>query len=789
MPLATAPLPANPPQLARDKAAAARRAGLAPAPAPALLVPFTAAGPAAAAPLDAPGLTGQDSSSPASPSDSTGAIGPSDYVEMVNSMVAVYARGNLGIEGNPDPPTAAWNDPNDEMDLDAFLHRSGDTVFDPQIQWDPQSNRWYFAMVDDRPGSSQASLPTSVLAFGWSRTPDPRDLLNGWCQYFVEPDLSFGGTPGTYLVDFPRLGHNDTQLIVGANVFSSLSGISTDLAPTSDFQTASIFTAPKPPAGNESTCPSQPTVTFNGSPQSPLQTSSGQKAFSPVPTNGADGSPTGFVVAADDPSLTAGGTTAGQLSLWKVDASGALSGPTGITVAAYSVPPAAPQPGTHYTLDTMDARLTQAVAHSDPALGGEAIWTQHTVAGPSGPSIVHWYELSGASGAIVQQGSISDPAQYAFNAAISPTSSGDRAAIVYNAGSAAQLVRVRAQSRHAGMAAGAMSGQVTLGVSDAADTEFTCWQSATSTCRWGDYPGASPDPTDGNLVWGSSMLSGPSTTSPQWKTDNFSVMADQPPTAAFGYSPASPVAGGAVSFDGSGSTDGDGDTIRSYAWSFGDGATATGSGPTAQHAYATAGSYTVTLTVTDGAGLAGMVEKSVAVAAPAGSGGDPGGGGGSGASGGGASGGGAVAGGASAAAVGSAAPVLFLSTAFRRDASGAGPTVAGTIRVPRARIAAVLAHGLRVSLASDRGAPYRLSVLLDPRVVRRLGLRSSAPIGRASGLATAGGSAAIVVRIGRAVAAAVARRHPRSLQLTILVVLGDAGAGQVRLQSHVTLLA
>jgi MYXO-CTERM domain-containing protein len=59
------------------------------------------------------------------------------------------------------------------------------------------------------------------------------------------------------------------------------------------------------------------------------------------------------------------------------------------------------------------------------------------------------------------------------------------------------------------------------------------------------------------------------------------------------------VAGQAISFDGSGSTDSDG-AIVSYTWSFGDGTSATGISAT--HTYAAAGTYLLTLTVVDDRG-------------------------------------------------------------------------------------------------------------------------------------------------------------------------------------------
>lgn len=74
---------------------------------------------------------------------------------------------------------------------------------------------------------------------------------------------------------------------------------------------------------------------------------------------------------------------------------------------------------------------------------------------------------------------------------------------------------------------------------------------------------------------------------------------NQAPVANAG-GPYSGVLGGAVQFDGSGSSDPDGDTLI-YAWDFGDGATGTGATPT--HTYAAADTFTVRLVVTDSRGL------------------------------------------------------------------------------------------------------------------------------------------------------------------------------------------
>ena len=83
------------------------------------------------------------------------------------------------------------------------------------------------------------------------------------------------------------------------------------------------------------------------------------------------------------------------------------------------------------------------------------------------------------------------------------------------------------------------------------------------------------------------------------------------PIATIVTSPASPIVGQAVNFNGSTSRPAPGRTIRSYDWDFGDGTT--GGGANVQHAYAVTGNYTVVLTVTDDAGRVATATTTITV--------------------------------------------------------------------------------------------------------------------------------------------------------------------------------
>jgi PKD repeat protein len=290
-----------------------------------------------------------------------------------------------------------------------------------------------------------------------------------------------------------------------------------------------------------------------------------------------------------------------------------------VAVPTFATPAAVPQPGSADGLDSSDTRLTQAVAAVDPQLKGFAVWTQHTVAGSAGgPSVVRWYELkAGISAASpVQTGTVAVNGAFAFNGAISPTAQGNAAAIDYNVGSSTLKVQVRAQDHLPGTAAGSMTNETTLASSPGINADFSCPSQSggiSSSCRWGDFAGASPDPNCGAVVWGTNQLNGatnPGTAT--WASENFRLQLDECPTAAFTFTPSSPTHGSPVTFDGSGTTDPDG-SISSYKWNFGDKVSSTLTTASTTHTYALPGTYHVTLTVTDSSGLTGTIAHTVAV--------------------------------------------------------------------------------------------------------------------------------------------------------------------------------
>jgi len=420
------------------------------------------------------------------PPDSTGAIGPSHYVEMVNSRIAVYDR-NLALVSS----TTLW----------AFVGNTASVPYcDPQIQWDPAANRWLFSFLYCGGSATQG------FVVGWSKTSDPSTLSPaGWC--------AFTRLSGSLLFDFMKLGHNSAYMILGGNYYAN---------PTTSpsFASAAIAWLPLPPNGIQTCSPPQ----LFGTTNSPLKNGDGvSNTFTPVPVNTDSMATDGYILSAYDPS----GSNAqlpgarSDVAVWHLDSAGVLHGDSDIAVNSYDTPTSAPQQAVSTVLDTLPGMLTQAVG--DPVTG---IYTQHTVDGPFSRSKADWYEfvMSGSKLVLAQQGSIIDPnGDWVFNAAISPRFDGLGATITYNRSSLNTAPLIGAQTRYQSTPAGQMAaGEVVMqGVGSA--TDFSCYAPYGPPCRWGDYSAATPDPVNTSLVWGTNITNVNWGSTVLWSSDNFAI--------------------------------------------------------------------------------------------------------------------------------------------------------------------------------------------------------------------------------------------------------------------------
>ena len=425
------------------------------------------------------------------PSDSTGAIGPTRYIETVNRKVGIYDR-NLNLLAS-DTLQGWWAEP-------------GSNSFDPQVIWDATTNRFYYA------GAVVYSAVDNRLAFGFSTTASPNNATTDWCHY----DLTYGSE----FADFPKLGDSRYFSIIGVNVFNGQT-----------YRGSDVLAIGKPPSGTA--CPAASTFPVDVGQNLEI---GGIEQFTPVPANEIDKQQTGWVLTR---SSSVEGSSLGRFRVTRNATTGdpivETSG-VDIDVPTYAPPANAPQKDGAYLIDTSDARLTQAVAAFDPSTGGRfVVWTQHAIAGGAG-SQERWYEIDPAARSVVQSGQVSHSSLYIFNGAISPDrvvsgrakAFGANMVLGYTTSSPTTYPAIRMVSKRG---ADGVSSPVLVRRSPGHDEDFGCPQ--VGLCRWGDYSGATPDPKaavdrSAGVVWLTNMWTADADTTGgdagvSWRTWNWSA--------------------------------------------------------------------------------------------------------------------------------------------------------------------------------------------------------------------------------------------------------------------------
>lgn len=403
------------------------------------------------------------------PSDSTGAIGTRRYIEVVNRKVGIYDL-SLGLLAQ-DTLENWWNAP-------------GSDVFDPQVIWDATTNRFYYA------GDNVVSNNDNRLAFGFSKTSAPSNATTDWCHYNI--------FYGSEFPDYPKLGDSRYFTVIGVNVYGH-----------SGFRGSDIIAISKPPAGT--TCPDPATFIRGIGKNIKVGTN---LAFTPVPANGIDSNATAWVVTR---SLF---TPATKIGLFKVTRNSTTGAPviqvtgSAVTVQSYDMPANAPQKDTSFQLDTLDARMTQAVAAIDPGHSNKfAVWTQHTISGGGG-AMVRWYEIDPVGKTLLQTGNVQNASLYYFNGAIAPdrvvkgatTAYGRNMLLNFTSSSSTTYPAIKMVSKRG---ISGISAVKTVKSSPGPSIDFSC-DPPPGYCRWGDYAAATPDPNApigaaSGIVWGTSM--------------------------------------------------------------------------------------------------------------------------------------------------------------------------------------------------------------------------------------------------------------------------------------------
>ena len=404
----------------------------------------------------ASGFLGQ-SDSAITPPDTTGATGRTRYIQLTNRRIGIYNRTS--------------SVPIFQGSLNTLAAAPTANNFDPQIIWDGNTNKFWYAM------DSVFSSADNRLAFGFSKTGSPNNASSDWCHYLLPYGARFP--------DYPKLGDSNLFIFIGVNNFQP-SFVGADIvAVRKTVGTASV-----------STCPSLGTRRYID-----LRDQVNQLVFTPTPANGIDASSNAYTIsrnlALPSNSMWIHALLGGSATTFPT-----LQTARRVVVPSYSVPADAVQPNfpggvAAPRLDTLDARPWQAIFARNPNRGNAfSFWTQHTV--PNGATtMLRFFEIRPDVNPpiLLRNGTAASSGSFLFNGAISSDrrpgvgGTGGSFVIGYSVSSTTINPRIVAGSSVNG---GAVSFSL---IRDGAGPyrDFTCASSA-NTCRWGDYSGATPDP-------------------------------------------------------------------------------------------------------------------------------------------------------------------------------------------------------------------------------------------------------------------------------------------------------
>ena len=405
-----------------------------------------------------------------SPPDTNGDVGPTYYIQTVNTSIGVYSKADGSQQ-------AAFT-------FNTFMSQGNfgnlcdtDNFGDPVVLYDTFEDRWIitdFAFKLDGGGNV---LAPAYQCFAASMSGDP--ISGGWNFYsrLISDNLD----------DYPKFGIWPDGLYMSANMFSFGAGSSFQGARAWAFNKAQMY------AGSA-------TVQV-------VQFDVGGGDFTVIPSNArlqtgtpAPGTPNYFVSTWQ--FLNA--LTVYKFHVdWNSISLSTFTGPD-TPLAATSWPNAAvanaPQPGTANLIDVLQIRAM--VQNQYTNLGGaESLWLPHTVrrANTSGFAASRWYQVDVTGGTVaanLPQAATWDPDGANVSHRFTPSLALDRTgnmAMGYSISNSTTMFPSMAY-------AGRLAGDPVNTFSQTEQTFFSGTASQTGSTRWGDYSSMTLDP-DGCTFW------------------------------------------------------------------------------------------------------------------------------------------------------------------------------------------------------------------------------------------------------------------------------------------------
>ena len=410
------------------------------------------------------------------PPDTNGAAGPDQYVQMVNSAFAVYAKTGQLLSG-PTLINALWSNQT------GACHDNNNG--DPVVVYDQLSDRWLL---------SQFAVPGGATGYheciAISKTGDATG------QYYVYDFL----LSTTKFEDYPHFGHWPDAYYMTTNQFD----ITTTVGAVFEGAGAFAFERAKMLAG----LPAQ-MVQFD---TCPTNTGCFDSGMLPSDLDGRTPPPAGspnYVVEVNDPSNNnpSGGYVM-NIFQFHVDWTNPLSSTFGIAglpnsalpVAAFARPQCTdgkgtcvPQKNTGQQVDAIGDRIMFRLAYRNFGEHESVVMNHTVVVTPTYGT--RWYELRnpGSSPAIYQSGTYAPDLLYRWMGSIAMDQKGD-IAVGFSTSSATAFPSIAYAGRYVTDTLGMLSqGDNTLYAGTGSQT-FPLG-------RWGDYSDLTIDPADDCTFW------------------------------------------------------------------------------------------------------------------------------------------------------------------------------------------------------------------------------------------------------------------------------------------------
>ncbi len=430
--------------------------------------------------FDGTGANSVNSANPCNcaPPDTNGAVGATQFVQVVNTAFAVYDKTSGAIAaGFPKAINTLWSG------FGGGCQTNDDG--DPIAQYDKAAGRWLIAQfsVSTTPYLECVAVSTTS------------DATGSYARYA----FSYGTTQFN---DYPKIGVWPDAYYATYNIFNN--GQTFAGAKVCAFDRNSML------AGAAAT-------------QQCFQLSTSFGSLLPSDLDGTLAPPAG------SPNFLLNFGT-NSLNLWKfhVDwtntANTTLTGPTNIPVASFSEACSGgtciQQPNTSNKLDSLADRLMYRLAYRHFADGHEALVVNHSVfvSGNRKSQVdgVRWYELRNPTGGtmasgtpiVYQQGTFSPDSTSRWMGSIAMDKNGD-IALGYSASSGSVFPSIRYTGRVPTDALGTMEAETTVLAGTASQTG--------TLHRWGDYSGMTVDPSDDCTFWYTNEYI-PTNGSFNWKT-------------------------------------------------------------------------------------------------------------------------------------------------------------------------------------------------------------------------------------------------------------------------------